>query len=161
MNNMIAKIKQTFSSAQGRLNAFMSGRYGNDQLNRTLTIVWCALLVLSSVLSVFGADFWIVIAANLLCLGTAVLVFFRFLSKKIFKRSAENEKYMKLHYGISEFFKLQSLRWKERKTHLYKKCPHCKKVMRLPRVNGKHTVRCPICNQTYKVKISGGQKSAK
>ena len=158
MNNFLAKFREKFALAQGKVNAFMSGRYGNDQLNRTLTIVWCVLLLLSTILSVFGAELWLVLAANLLCLAAAILVFFRFLSRKIFKRSAENEKYLKLHYAVTEFFKLQSLRWKGRKTHLYKKCPHCKKVMRLPRVNGKHTVRCPMCSQTYKVTIHGGEK---
>lgn len=158
MNRVIAKIRESFSAVNGKLGAFMSGRYGSDQLNRALTIVWCVFLLLSTIFSSFNADLWLVIIANLLCLSTAVIIIFRFLSRKIFKRSAENERYLKLTSGMKEHFRLQSLRWKERKTNIYRKCPHCKKVMRIARVNGKHTVRCPMCGQTFKVNIRGGKK---
>jgi len=154
-------MKEKFAVLRNKVNTFMSGRYGSDQLNRALIITWSVLLVISSFISFFGADLWIVIIADVICLAVAVLVLFRFLSRDIFKRSAENDRYIKISSKFTEFFKLQSLRWKERKTHIYKKCPHCKKVMRLPRVNGKHTVRCPMCSSTYKIKIRGGEKTKK
>jgi len=151
-------MKQALAQFKEKVNLFMSGRYGDDQLNRTLVIAWSITLLVSLALSFFGADFIFLIIIDAICLIFASLVAFRFLSKNIFKRSAENDRFLKIKYGITEFFKLQKLRWKERKTHLYKKCPHCKKVMRLPRVNGKHTVCCPMCSNTYKIRIRGGEK---
>ena len=153
-------MKQTLAKFREKVNVFMSGRYGDDQLNRALIFTWCAVLLISTVISFFGIDPIIIIIADIVCLSFAALVAFRFLSKNIFKRSAENDRYLKIKYNITEFFRLQSLRIKERKTHLYKKCPHCKKVMRLPRVKGKHTVRCPMCSNTYKIRIHGGAKKS-
>lgn len=151
-------MKQTLMNIRNRLNVFMSGRYGSDELGRTLTIAWIAVLVVSGFASTLGVSVWTSLAFTLLSLILAAAVVSRFLSKKIFKRSAENDKFLKLRGGISEFFHLQKVRRKERKVAVYKKCPHCKKVMRIPRVNGKHTVRCPMCGETYKVNIRGGEK---
>ena len=151
-------MKQTLMNVRNKLNVFMSGRYGSDELGRTLMIAWLAVLVISCFSSTLGVGVWTSLALTFISVVLAAIVVSRFLSKKIFKRSAENDKFLKLRGGISEFFHLQKVRRKERKVAVYKKCPHCKKVNRIARVNGKHTVRCPMCGETYKVNIRGGKK---
>ena len=39
------------------------------------------------------------------------------------------------------------------KEHCYKKCSKCKTVLRLPKQKGEHTVQCPKCRESFKVKI--------
>ena len=48
---------------------------------------------------------------------------------------------------------LQKSKHRDRKTHVFRKCPACKSVLRLPRQKGKHTVRCPRCQHRFDVKI--------
>ena len=46
-------------------------------------------------------------------------------------------------------------KWTFRKTHVFKKCPGCKAVLRLPRKKGKHTVNCPHCHKNFTVHVHG------
>ncbi|MFR2916862.1 MAG: hypothetical protein ACLTKQ_08005 [Acutalibacteraceae bacterium] len=46
-------------------------------------------------------------------------------------------------------------KWAFRKTHVFKKCPGCKAVLRLPRKKGKHTVNCPHCHKNFTVHVHG------
>ena len=78
---------------------------------------------------------------------------FRMFSRKIYKRRAENEKFLKIWNPIKNKFRLMKNKRRDRKTHVYKKCPKCKAVLRLPKQKGKHTVRCPKCSERFDVKI--------
>lgn len=151
-------MKQTLMNLQEKTRVFMQGRYGVDQFNRVQLILWLVLLAASVVSSTFEEAFWVTLGLRAAALLVAAWVLFRVLSKNISKRSAENYKYLAAKGKVQEYFNLQKLRRKERKTHVYKKCPHCKKVVRLARKNGRHTVRCPLCTNTFKVKIRGGTK---
>ena len=42
---------------------------------------------------------------------------------------------------------------KAARTHIYKKCPNCHAVLRLPRRKGKHTTVCPNCSKEFKVRV--------
>ena len=44
-------------------------------------------------------------------------------------------------------------RIRDRKTHVYRRCPVCKNVLRLPREVGDHGVNCPVCHGHFSVKI--------
>jgi hypothetical protein len=128
-----------------RLRQFMYGRYGSDEL--TLFLMGCALLLL--MLSGFRV-LWF-----LYFLGAGLLIFatFRSLSRNIAARRRERDRYLRLIAKPRGFFKLQKNKFRDRKTHVYRKCEHCKAVLRLPKKKGKHTVRCPQCNKTFSVKI--------
>jgi DNA-directed RNA polymerase subunit RPC12/RpoP len=78
---------------------------------------------------------------------------FRAFSKNVAKRRIENNKYLKIANKVKGYFKLLSNRWKFRKTHVFKKCPKCKSVLRLKKKKGKHTVVCPHCNTKFQVKV--------
>ena len=44
--------------------------------------------------------------------------------------------------------------FKDRKTHVFKKCPQCKAMIRLPKRKGSHEVICPKCGREFKIKCS-------
>ena len=81
------------------------------------------------------------------------LAVFRCFSRNIYKRQAENAKYLKVTTKIRQFFKRQKNRIKYRKTKVYKKCPSCKNILCLPRKKGRHTVKCPSCSHRFDIKI--------
>ena len=74
-----------------KMYRFMQGRYGNDGLNRFLLIV----IFVCFILSLFSGRVGI-----FHIIGTASLIYlyFRMLSKNIYKRRAENAVYLKYEY---------------------------------------------------------------
>ncbi len=85
---------------------------------------------------------------------------FRCFSKNVYKRRAEQYKFqscifaiarfLKKHtVGIRRFFSFQSLKFKNRKTTVYFKCPKCKKTLSLPRHKGKLAVTCTVCRHEF------------
>jgi len=131
---------------------FMYGRYGTD------TLYWWLFggALLCSILSRVFGGLGFGIAANVLRLFTSVgLVYamFRFLSKNKYKRLAENRAFCQFLTKIKKKFELLRNRFRDRKTHVYKSCPKCKAVLRLPKSKGEHTVRCPKCGDRFDVRI--------
>lgn len=137
-----------FNKLKNKLIRFMYGRYGNDNLNRTLVIVYLVLAVVGMFLH--GIAKTAVLAVSLV---TVYFVFFRMFSKNIYKRSAENRRFLTFKANFKNFFALKKSMWRDRKTHSYKKCPYCKAVLRLPKKRGEHRVDCPKCKREFKVKI--------
>ena len=128
-----------------RIARFMYGRYGNDRLNNFILIVVVVLIVTnlfvnSLVLYILYMILWIV-------------SFWRMLSRNVQKRRAENERFLRIWNPIKNDLKLIKNKRRDRKTHVYKKCPECKAVLRLPKQKGKHTVKCPKCAERFEVKI--------
>lgn len=132
---------------KNKLTQFMYGRYGTDQLYIALIGTYFVLIVAnafisSTVISIFMS-------------AVMVYTIFRALSRNIYKRRRENEKFMKIWKPAGVKASLMIRRIKEIKTHRFRKCPHCKKVLRLPRRSGKHTVKCPCCNREFEIRILG------
>lgn len=128
-----------------RLYAFMIGRNGGDALGRALLVLY---LVLALVNAFIGS--WIV---YLLATAIAVYAIFRMLSRDLYARRRENAWYLRREYAVRDFLRLQHNKWRDRKTHVYRRCPACKSTLRLPRQKGKHTVRCPKCRHRFEVSI--------
>lgn len=129
----------------------MYGRYGGDTLNKVYLWIYVAVVLVYYVVSLFIPNDAIKLGAMvtlgywLISTFLIVLIFFRIFSKNIAKRRRENEKFC-------GFFKLIRNRFRDRKTHVYRKCPKCKVVLRLPKAKGKHTVVCPRCRERFEVK---------
>ncbi|MBW9159708.1 hypothetical protein [Clostridium tagluense] len=130
---------------KNKLAQFMYGRYGTDQLYNALIVVYFVLIVANAFIS----------SAIIRILMSAVLIWtiFRALSRNVYKRRMENEKFMKIWKPVKGSGSLMIRRIKEIKTHRFRKCPHCKKVLRLRRTRGKHTVKCPCCNKDFELQI--------
>lgn len=59
-------------------------------------------------------------------------------------------RFLRLHTErLRGFFAYQGLRWRNRKTTVYFKCPHCKKILSLPRHRGKLAVTCTVCGHQF------------
>ena len=132
-------------SFRERISKFMMGRYGTDELYYFLLGI-CFVLIIANLF----IRSYIVSAIESLVFFYS---FFRFLSRDVYKRRAENEKFLKLFDKPKDFFNLQKCKKRDKKTHIYKKCPACKNNLRLPREKGKHTVVCPCCKNRFDVKI--------
>ena len=120
---------------------FFYGRYGTDALYRFCFFVWLAL----TVANLFVRSYVIYVFELLLISW----MLYRSLSKNIAKRSAENQKYLAITGRIKGFFRLQKNKWKDRKTHAYRKCPTCHATLRFPKVKGEHDATCPRCKKPF------------
>ena len=145
---------QKMNKLKGMLYRFMYGRYGTDTLSKVNLWAYAAVLIIYTVLRIVFAFAlkgntlaptilsicYVVISAILVS-----LLFFRMFSKNIAKRRAENERFC-------GFFKLCKNMYRDRNTHVYRSCPKCHAVLRLPRAKGKHTVVCPRCRERFEVR---------
>ncbi len=128
-----------------KLMQFMIGRYGVDQLYFGLFILWALL----SLINGFVGSFII----SILNIIIVTFMIYRAFSRNISKRRQENEEFLKLWRPIKSWFLLQRDRIRDRKTARYRKCKHCKALLKLPNKKGKHTVVCPRCAQRFDVRI--------
>lgn len=124
-----------------KLIRFMQGRYGNDQLNRFLSVACMILLILSMIVK-SGIMYYVAIAL-------LVWQMFRTFSRNIPKRYAENQKYMAMSSKVRYAWAKKKNELKQLKTHHIYRCPGCKQKIRVPRGRGRIEIRCPKCRQTF------------
>lgn len=125
MNDFLNKLRW-------KLQNFMRGRYGIDELNKTL--IYAALIVY--LLSVF-IHFRLLYVAYVVLFGYAV---FRMLSKKLYVRREENRKF-------TTFMETNRIKFEQRKDYKIFKCKGCGRNIRVPRGKGKIEVTCPMCGR--------------
>lgn len=109
---------------------FFQGRYGMDELGKTLTIGSLAVYVLGVILQSS-------LLVTLAMMGV-IYAWYRMLSRKHWDRSAENRKY-------NRYVKLWKLRYQERKTSRIYMCKSCGRMIRVPKGKGKIEVTCTVC----------------
>ncbi|MBQ3021049.1 MAG: hypothetical protein IJD92_02340 [Bacilli bacterium] len=116
---------------------FMYGRYGIDNLYNFLFLLYI-------VLNLF-IDNKII---NILELILIIYMFYRVLSKKIYKRNKENQIYLNIKKKILKPFNNIKRNIKD-KDHIYKRCNKCKTTLKLPLPNkiGFHKAKCPKCKK--------------
>lgn len=131
------RIKMWFRSLGSKMQSFMYGRYGVDELNSFLSVGSLIFIVLDLFLGtgIFSG------------LGIAMWLYsiFRMYSKKHDKRHRELEAYQKLAGPVKSWWHLCRRKWSDRKTHRYYKCSQCKTSMRVPKGKGKIKIHCPNC----------------
>lgn len=125
------------------LQRMMIGRYGSDQLNLFLLVVYLIFCVVS----------WITGLGLLSGLGliAIILALFRMMSRNIDRRRAENAKFLKLIRPVTQWVKLRRTIHQD-KDHCYFKCPNCGQHLRVPRGKGKITVTCRACGTSFQEK---------
>ncbi len=132
-----------------RIQRFMYGRYGSDKLNVFLLLVYVAVAILNVIFrNLFNNGFLIILQWLILA-----FVLFRIFSRNIYSRRRENEIFNKICMNIKSYFALYAKRIKDIRDKRYRKCSHCKAVVRLPIKRGRHTVTCPRCQKNFKVYI--------
>lgn len=124
---------------------FMYGRYGVDTFSKFLLWVSVILMLTFSIAMIFVDSIWFSLLYWVSSSALGAWIISRMFSKNIAARRKENEKFC-------NFFKLRRNKFRDRKTHVYRKCPDCKVVLRLPKAKGKHFVVCPNCKNRFKVR---------
>ena len=132
-----------------KIAKFMYGRYGNDQLNRALSVLILLLLIVSfffgfSETGSTARSFLLVIVLALL-----IYTYFRMLSKNLSARRAENAKFLAKTARLRDWWQLRRDMWNQRKEYKFFKCPSCKAVMRVPKGKGKIRIICKKCGTAF------------
>lgn len=136
---------------KNKVRSFMYGRYGGDTLNNVLLGLYIFLVLAYYITSMFlpmeatTARLLLNLAYYLLTIPLFIVIFFRMFSRNVVKRRRENDRFC-------GFFRLRRNKIRDRKTHVYRKCPQCRAVLRLPRAKGKHHVVCPRCKKRFEVR---------
>lgn len=128
-----------------KLQRFMSGRYGADELSKTINIAVLVCLVVSmfsAALSGFGIFYWI-------GLGMMIYNCFRMLSRNTSKRYEENQKFLNIRYEAAVKKNAMKKRWAQRGIYRFFKCPGCGQNVRVPKGKGKICITCPKCKTEF------------
>ncbi len=123
-----------------KLQRFMWGRYGNDNLNQFLLAFAFACLIISF----FGGSLFYILATVVM-----VYAYFRMFSRNTAKRVAENQMYLKQTMKIRVFFTKKKREWGQRRIYHIYKCPNCRQKIRVPRGKGKIAIRCRKCGNEF------------
>ena len=128
-----------------KIQRFMSGRYGMDELSRVMNIGALICLILSmfsGLLPFLFFFYWISVAL-------LVFVCFRIFSKNVSKRYAENQKFRNMTYQAAVKRDAAKKRWDQRSTYRFYKCPECRQRVRVPKGHGKICITCPKCRKEF------------
>lgn len=120
-----------------KLRAFFSGRNGIDDLGKVL--LWVSLIVML-LSTLFGITFLYGVALALLC-----YVYIRAFSRNVEKCRAQNEAYL-------SWRNLRKLRFRQRKTHKFYRCPQCRQQLRVPKGKGRICIKCRSCGAHFERK---------
>jgi len=142
MRNFFWRLNQS-------LSRFMMGRYGVDKFYWFLFAVFCLLSFVRMFLK--NAVAYLIVTG--IAYAVLVYAFFRLLSRNTQKRYREGQKFEKIAGKVAKRFRFLKNRFRDRKTHVYRRCPSCKATLRYPRVKGKHLSTCPRCGNKITVKI--------
>ena len=137
---MKERLSQFLYNSRQRTARFMAGRNGNDALNRFLLVCDLILLLLSSLLR--GPFF-------LLALALLGYIYFRMLSRSVYKRQDENGRYLRAKYKLQSRLRLIGERWKQRRDYKFFVCPSCRATLRVPKGRGKIKIVCRKCGTSF------------
>ena len=87
-----------------------------------------------------------------------ILIIFRIFSRNIKARRKENSIFEWVIKYPKKKFKLFYNIIKNYNHALYKRCPKCKQMIKLPLKKGKHQVICPTCKHEFTVKCNRNEK---
>lgn len=134
------------------LNKAMAGRYGGDAFSAAQLVLYCVLLLLSSVFR----------SSLLFLLAIAILVWclFRMLSRNQERRRNENGWFLRWWSpvwrgmrGVSSRFRraqeYATAKARDRGVYRYYKCPKCKNKLRVPKGKGRIAITCPVCRTEF------------
>ena len=124
-----------------KLQRFMIGRYGMDQLGQFIMYTVLVLIFLNVVVR---SSFLYILE-----LAGFFLLYFRMFSKNVGKRYQENQVYLRLRFYVTEYFRKIKFRFTEGRKYRIFKCPDCGQKVRIPRGHGKVSVHCPKCGTDF------------
>lgn len=137
---------------------FIYGRYGVDELYKfsmvLLLVIWIADLITSIILPAGNAKLIVSFCFMIVMAGLISWITFRMLSKNIYKRRQENERYIKAQRAVIRTLCFNTSRKSKGKNadtyeYIFRDCTNCGSTLRLPRKEGKNRVKCPRCNHSF------------
>ena len=137
---MKERLSQLLYNLRQRSARFMAGRNGNDRFNLFLLVCELVLLLLSSLLK--GPFF-------LFALALLVYIYFRMLSRNLYKRQEENNRYLRAKYKVQSRLRLIAERWKQRRDYKFFVCPSCHATLRVPKGRGRIKIICRKCGTSF------------
>ncbi len=147
-----------------RLYRFMQGRNGADEFARFANGAGLISLLIALVFTVLSAGlasrsdaaslvfrilYWVFYFCGM---GLFVYSIYRSLSRNVYKRQAENTRFLYRKNQFRRKWEGLKQRWKDRKTYQYFKCPKCRQKMRAPKNKGKIRVTCSKCGEKFIIK---------
>ena len=134
-------MRKFWENLKYKFAAFMQGRYGYDELNNGLFILFLVFWVLSLIT---GKRFFYT-------LGVIALVYsiYRSLSRDHMKRSKERLWFLQQIDKVKRFFRITKQRWEQRNTHKFFRCSRCGATVRVPKGKGQIEITCPKCGYKF------------
>ena len=127
-----------------KLNQFMAGRYGTDELSKYMLGAAVAIMLLNLLLRIP--------LLNTLVVVIFVLIYVRMFSRDIQKRYAENQKFLALKSRFLGNVDKKKQNVEQMKTYHIYRCPNCSQKIRIPRGKGKIMITCPKCGHEFQKK---------
>lgn len=124
-----------------KLQRWMYGRYGYDNLNKFLMVSALICMVLS--LFPRGHVFYVLAGAAM------IYAYFRMFSRNIAKRSRENQWFMKKTMKLRGFIGKKKREMGQLKQYHIYRCPDCKQKIRVPRGRGRIAITCRRCGREF------------
>lgn len=122
-----------------KIRKFMRGRYGVDELYKFHFMLYICFLIVGI--------FWKNSVILLIELGLIGLMIYRSMSKNVYKRRRENQRYLEIKNKGLKPLKNIKRNMNEFDSFVYRKCHKCKTTLKLPLPNkrGFQHARCPKC----------------
>ena len=125
-------MKEFLYRLRWKIQKFMQGRNGVDELNRILLYAVLVLYVLSIILQYLVLDY--------LAFSGVLYLLYRTLSRNLYVRREENRK-------VVTWLETTRIKMEQRKDYKIFKCKGCGRNIRVPRGKGKIEVTCPMCGK--------------
>lgn len=148
MNSIFEKIRN-----------FMYGRNGIDKLSGFTFFLYLLFNGIKMFFRFHRVPYFVL---WFIALGFLAFTIFRVLSKDIYKRQEEEQKFEKMFYRFtsSDFYaKLKKkanrawIRISQFRTHRFRTCPNCKEHLRMSKKKGRRSITCPKCGTQFKVYV--------
>lgn len=133
--------KQSISK---RLNDWMRGRNGADELGNTVV----ALSIIVLIINLFAHTRVLAVGA----LAMAIYSCWRMSSKNVTARRKENREFLKAFAPAIRWIKNPKASINEQRSYKHLTCPTCGQQMRVPRGKGKMRVTCPNCHKKFEAR---------
>ncbi len=133
------------------LTRFMYGRNGMDQLNRALLWLYIGVFFAGRLSGSLLNSALPERILDVAVLTLMVLILFRMFSKNLYKRQAENQKWLNWRWRVKSRSAAARARHMD-KDHKYFTCKSCKAICRVPVGKGNIVITCPKCGEQIKAR---------
>ena len=140
-----------FQKMGDALARFRYGRNGMDQLNKALFVVYLVVWIVEAVFGIAMKNALLARVAEAVTFVLMIVIFFRMFSKNLYKRQAENQRWLNWRWSLRSRSASAKARHMD-KEHKYFTCKNCKAICRVPVGKGNIVITCPRCGEQIKAR---------